>query len=126
MFKKFFSLYLVGILGFCALGFEYLDNDLDSAIYLAKKEDKNVLMIFSADRCRYCQYLKADLPTLETNDYVVCIIDTDKNPQITKSFKVSSLPTSIIISVKSGDQKIISRNSGYSKSSYQSWLNKNK
>lgn len=126
MFKKLISSVFMVLLASVAYGFEYVHNDLDGAIALAKKENKHVLMIFSANRCRFCQYLKADLPKLNTDNYVVCVIDTDENQQITKSFKVSSLPTSIIISVQTGDQKVISRNTGYTKSSYSSWLEKHK
>lgn len=104
----------------------FMGDNLDDAIFKAKQENKHVLMIFSSNGCRYCQYLKADLPKLDTSSYIVCIIDTNDHPEITKSFKVSSLPTSIIISVQTGDQRIVSRNSGYSKSSYSEWLGKNK
>lgn len=126
MFKKLLSSIFIALLSANTYGLEYLQNDLDSSIALAKEENKHVLMIFSANRCRYCQYLKADLPKLNTEGYITCIIDTDQNPQIAQSFKVSSLPTSVIISVKTGDQRIVARNSGYSKSSYQSWLDKNR
>lgn len=104
----------------------FAGDNLDDAILKAKQENKHVLMVFSSERCRYCQYLKADLPQLDTSGFVVCIIDTNQYPEISQSFKVSSLPTSIIISVQTGDQRIVSRNSGYTKSSYSAWLGQNK
>lgn len=98
--------------------------DLDSAVERAKKEDKNILLIFSIENCEFCRLLERDLPTFNTDNYIVCIVDTTQDNRIAKSFGVIIYPTSIIVSV-SNQQKIIDSNIGYSQKTYKLWLEKN-
>lgn len=98
--------------------------DLNSAVERAKKEDKNILLIFSMENCEFCRLLEKDLHNLDTSNYIVCIVDTTNDNTIAKSFGVIVYPTSIIVSV-SGQQKIIDSNIGYSQKIYKKWLEKN-
>lgn len=96
--------------------------DLDLALSLSKETKQNVVLIFSASWCVHCNNLKNDLANIEGFDNkIICILDSDKEKQLSRQFKVKSLPTSILLN--SNGQEV-SRLSGYNKTSYQKWLNK--
>ena len=78
------------------------------------------LIIFSADWCKYCQYLKKDLSSFDLSEYEVEIVDVDKKNELSKKYKIQSLPTSIIL--YNDVEK--SRMKGYEKNKYSNWLKK--
>lgn len=84
--------------------------------------DKSVLIVFGADWCGYCVRLKNDKESLNLDEYVVCFVDADKNPEMVKENSVSSFPTSIVMH----DGKEVSRKTGYKKTEYQKWLDSNR
>lgn len=98
--------------------------DLDSAVAQAKNENKDILIIFSMDNCEFCRMLERDLPNLNTENFVVCIVDTTHDNKIAKSFGIILYPTSLIVSVN-GHQKIKDSYTGYSQTKYKIWLEKN-
>jgi hypothetical protein len=98
--------------------------DLDLAVVKAKESNKDILLIFSMDNCAFCRILERDLPTFNTDNYVVCIVDTTHDNRIAKSFGIIIYPTSLIVSVN-GEQKIVDSNIGYSQKTYKLWLQKN-
>lgn len=87
----------------------------------AIESEKNVLLVFSTDWCGYCSKLKKDFNKLDFSDYVVCVIDAEKDVVISKKYKINSYPTSVILNNK----KEVSRKTGYSKD-YNFWLEKNR
>jgi len=100
---------------------QYVYNDeYEKCLSLSKKYQKNILLIFSADWCPHCRKLKNGLEKIEkSKKYIICIVDTDKNKQLTREYKIKSLPTSIIIDV---DTNIVSSRTGYSKDEYERWI----
>lgn len=84
--------------------------------------DKNVLLIFGADWCKYCNVLKGELKDMNLDGYVICLIDVEKNKDTQSANGVSLLPTSLI--VNNGKEK--SRMTGYFKKTYQEWVEKNR
>jgi len=80
---------------------------------------KTKLIIFSAEWCKYCQYLKKDLPSFDLSKYEVDIVDVDKEDKLSKKYKIKSLPTSIIIDHNNLEK---SRIKGYEKNKYLNWL----
>lgn len=99
-----------------------LFNDINSATKLANLHSRKVLLIFGADWCPYCKVLKKEIGTLDTNKYIVCIIDTDKHSDLVGEFKIKGLPTSIILTA---NKQELSRKTGYKKEEYSSWLRNN-
>lgn len=99
-----------------------LFNDIDNATKLANVHSRKVLLIFGADWCPYCKVLKKDIGSLDTNKYIVCIIDTDKHSDLVGEFKIKGLPTSIILTA---NKQELSRKTGYKKEEYGSWLRNN-
>jgi len=66
---------------------------------LAKNQNKHVFLYFHADWCTYCKKLKtttfqdaAVLKYLKEN-FVSIAVDTDKNQELAKQWKVKGLPT---------------------------------
>lgn len=97
----------------------YIDN-VEIAQQYAKKTNTKLLLVFSADWCRYCTFLKdainKNIDTID-NEYTVCIIDYDKNTDLVRKYNVSRLPESVIV----GDS--IKKKIGFSTySNYRTWL----
>ena len=76
----------------------YIDDILIAKQY-AEENDKKLLMIFTADWCKYCEPLKN---AIENNierinkKYVVCYINFDTNKDLVKKYRVGSIPATII------------------------------
>lgn len=70
------------------------------------------LLIFTADWCGACQKLKNDVK--ENPDLLTGLtwgfINTDKEPELTKLYKVRSLPTLVLVD---SDNKEVKRTIGY-------------
>ena len=98
---------------------------LDDAVSIAKQADKNILIIFSIDNCIFCEMLKNEVVMFNIDNYVLCIVDVTNNAEIAKSFKLRIFPTSMILSVKNKEEKIIDTYIGYNKEKYPLWIEKN-
>ena len=76
----------------------YIDDILIAKQY-AEENDKKLLMIFTADWCKYCEPLNN---AIENNieqinkKYVVCYINFDTNKDLVKKYRVGSIPATII------------------------------
>jgi thioredoxin-related protein len=95
-------------------------DDIDKAEALSKIHTRNLIIVFGADWCPYCVDLKKDAKAIKEFDkYIVCFINTDKNKNLSRKFRVRNLPTSVIID-KSGKEK--SRKTGYKNKDYVKWI----
>jgi len=126
MYKQIFTI-LLSLLVFTpySFGLEIVP-DHDLAIELGRKEQKNVLTIFSLENCVYCDMLKNDLVHIENiNHYIVCILDSKKHKKLTGKMNIRKWPTSVITVVGIENQGEASRLVGYkNKQEYESWLKK--
>ena len=95
------------------------ENDYEKAV---SHNDRNVLIIFGADWCKYCKILKEDMPSMNLNGYVVCVVDVTKNKEAKIKSGISSLPTSVVME----GGKEVARSVGYSKEQYKEWLEANR
>ena len=66
---------------------------------ISKDLDMDVLIIFSADWCKYCDKLKKDISNNLGlfNDQIIYIVDHDNNSKLVKAFKVKRLHQSFRI-----------------------------
>jgi thioredoxin-related protein len=97
-------------------------DDLNQAVYLAKEYRRKVLVVFGADWCPYCKVLKKDILNIDTKQYIVCIINTDKSTDLVNEFKIKGLPTSIILNTTKQE---LAKKIGYKVNDYNSWLKTN-
>lgn len=102
-------------------------NNYSSAKKVSKDLGLDVLVIFSADWCKYCKSLKKDLSkdlsVSELQDLIICTVDVDNNPQLKRSYQVSSIPDSVYLS----KNKVKSRRKGYNDlGNYLKWLKSNR
>lgn len=96
----------------------------ENAIKIVQSEhNRDLLFIFGAEWCQHCNALKNEINSGSLDhlldNKVVCYIDIEKNVDLKKKYKVSSLPDSRIIK----PNKTIFKLTGYSKKEYEKWLN---
>lgn len=102
-------------------------NNYESAKRVSNDLGMDILLVFSADWCKYCKMLKKDLSSSvskdELQDLIICTIDVDKNPKMKREYRVSSIPDSVFLS----KNKIKSRRKGYNDlGNYLKWLKSNR
>lgn len=99
-------------------------NDLLDAIALSDESEKDVLVIFTADWCKYCGIMKNDLKELskELDNKIICYVDIDKDQDLKKEYSVDLIPDYFILRKRIE----INRKKGYrNKQQFIQWLNKN-
>lgn len=98
-------------------------DDYNKALKTSIEFNRKLIVVFSADWCPHCVTLKKNINNISFLDrFIVCILDTENknNKDLISNFKPRGLPTSIAID---NNEKEIDRKAGFSKSSYESWLN---
>lgn len=77
----------------------------------AIQSDKTVLIDFYATWCGPCKMVSPIIDEIaeETNEYKVCKVDVDDEPELAQKFGVSSIPTLVVL--KGG--KIAAQSVGY-------------
>ncbi len=76
----------------------YTDSLL-GAIAESQESKKEILVIFTSTRCKYCNLLKTDLennPEILEN-IIVCCINYDQNQDLVKEYGVKSIPDCLLI-----------------------------
>lgn len=95
-------------------------DDYKSSVELSKKQGKKLVLIFSADWCVYCNDLKLNLESIKKiQNFIVCIIDIDKDKETPSKFKIKNLPTSVVLD---SQDKELARFVGYRKNKYEIWI----
>lgn len=101
----------------------YFAHSLEDAVALSESTGKPLLVIFSADWCKYCQVLKQELTDNDMqsalDEYLICIVDVDERKDLKDEYKVQTLPDSRLL------MKLKERSSfiGYSgKKKYLAWI----
>jgi thioredoxin 1 len=75
-------------------------NDVDVAKKYAQEHNKELMLIFTADWCKYCEPLHDAIEAnkeLVDQKYVVCYVDYDKYKSLASKYKVGAIPATIII-----------------------------
>ena len=100
--------------------------DYESAIELAKKENKDIVIVFGAEWCPWCGELHDRTLTRlsikkKLKQFVYLELDTDKCPKyILQKYRVRSLPFYIIIDIKG---KVLKKGVGFREESrFLEWL----
>ncbi|HYT92331.1 MAG TPA: thioredoxin family protein [Gemmataceae bacterium] len=94
------------------------------ALEVAKKENKRLFIDFSATWCGPCQQLKKTLTDPRVaralQDYVILLIDVDKDPKLTAQFNVGPIPAYFVVD---GDGQWQNLGTGYKDvAQFLAWL----
>ena len=115
------SLIICGTNSFAKEGPVFTDNLLD-AIALSESSEKDILVIFSADWCKFCKILENDIvknPKIVEN-LIICTINVDYNSDLVKTYNVGNIPDYFILHNKIE----IKRRVGYkNKQDLIKWIN---
>ena len=120
--------YILAIVILLFINVGYAENlvivdNLDVAKHEAKETNSTLVVIFSAEWCKYCTILKSDIENNpnDLKNHVICIIDYDSQRDLVDSFNVKTIPDSIILDPI--ENKIVKRKRGYSNfTDYKKWL----
>jgi len=95
---------------------------LVDAVALSEELNKDLLVIFTASWCDYCNQMKNDLESCqELQSMIVCYVNIDKYPELKKEYRVTTIPDYFILKKKIE----IKRQKGYrDKKEFIKWLNK--
>lgn len=98
----------------------FVDSPAD-AFALAADTKKDLLIIFGANWCIYCNILKNDINTNLNivEDKIICFVDFDQNKDMVKEYRVRTIPDYMLYR----DSIEIKRKVGYkNKEKFQEWL----
>ena len=76
-----------------------ITTDVDGAFDISQNENKTLAIIFDQDSCVYCEMLKDDVlsnPDVQkqlNENFVVVLVDINKNPEIAAKYDVYGTPT---------------------------------
>lgn len=75
----------------------FLDN-YNEAVNISQKFNQPLILLFSADWCVYCLKLKKDISDNidKFEDTTICIVDIDKNKNLSKKYGVRSIPKTLV------------------------------
>jgi thioredoxin-related protein len=97
----------------------------EDAIILSKEQNKKLFLFFTADYCGWCHKQKQVIMEQEVLDvlqnYIVCFVDTTKREDLSKKYKVKTIPAYFVIDT---DGQVLRKNVGYKeKQDFLVWLN---
>jgi thioredoxin 1 len=94
---------------------------LNDAIIESSATQKDVLLIFTADWCKYCVSMKNDISKNPDSlkDLVISYVDINEYPELARQYKVKQLPDYMIVR----KTKVVARKTGYKNfDSFKKWL----
>ena len=76
----------------------YMSSLVDS-VALSETSHKEILVVFTADWCKYCSIMKQDISKTPkvVEDKIVCYVDYDTNTDLVKEYKVKLIPDYFIL-----------------------------
>lgn len=97
-------------------------DDPERAFVFAKDHKKDVLLVFTADWCKYCKIMQDDIrgDLKVVDDMVVCYVDFDSRKDLVENYKVGTIPDSMVYEA---GQVELGRRLGYTGlDSFRAWL----
>jgi hypothetical protein len=93
MLKKI-TLAFILMSSFCYAEEAIFINEPSRAFQFAQDQKRDVLVIFTADWCKYCQIMHDDMKKNlgDVDNLVVCYVDFDAYPELVEEHKVKTIP----------------------------------
>jgi hypothetical protein len=97
-------------------------DSLEDAVSFAEDQDKELLVVFSADWCKNCIVMKKDIKSNLNwmENKVICYVDIDTRTDLREQYKVRLIPDYFILKNKIESKRRI----GYDRKSFLEWLKK--
>lgn len=101
-------------------------DDYKDAIKKSEERGVPVLVFFEADWCNWCKKMKKEVLTnkkvkTSMKNYILVVVDYDKNKLIGRKFNMKSLPSYIITNL---EEKVLKSGNGYlDADKFTKWLN---
>lgn len=77
----------------------YIYDSLEDAVLISQDTKQPILVVFTADWCKFCNVMKKDIDhnIKDFDNYIICYVDTEKRPDLTKEYQVKTIPDYFIL-----------------------------
>lgn len=100
----------------------YIYDSLEDAVIISQNTKQPILVVFTADWCKFCNVMKKDIHNnmQDFDNYIICYVDTEKRLDLTKEYQVKTIPDYFVLK----DNIETKRKVGYSNyMNLSQWLN---
>lgn len=100
----------------------YIDDSLEDAVLIAQNTQQPILVVFTADWCKFCNIMKKDIDQniKDFDPYIICYINTEKRSDLTKEYQVKTIPDYFVLKNNIESKRKV----GYSNyNNFTDWLN---
>ena len=98
----------------------------DEALKASKTYNRPIFLFFKAEWCGWCHKMKnetlsdAEVKDKLSKEYIVCIIDTDKDKVTTRKYQILGIPVSLVIN--SSETVLLKTSGNMPKKEFLDWL----
>lgn len=77
----------------------YIHDSLEDAVLIAQDTQQPILVVFTADWCKFCNIMKKDIEDNITDfdNYIICYIDSEKRSDLAKEYRVKTIPDYFVL-----------------------------
>ena len=100
----------------------YIYDSLEDAVIISQNTKQPILVVFTADWCKFCNVMKKDIENNITDfdDYIICYVNSEKRSDLAKEYRVKTIPDYFVLK----NNIEIKRKVGYSNyMNLTQWLN---
>jgi thioredoxin 1 len=100
----------------------YIYDSLEDAVIISQNTKQPILVVFTADWCKFCNVMKKDIEDNITDfdDYIICYVNSEKRSDLAKEYRVKTIPDYFVLK----NNIEIKRKVGYSNyMNLTQWLN---
>lgn len=100
----------------------YIYDSLEDAVIISQNTKQPILVVFTADWCKFCNVMKKDIENniADFDDYIICYVNSEKRSDLAKEYRVKTIPDYFVLN----NNIEIKRKVGYSNyMNLTQWLN---
>jgi thioredoxin 1 len=101
----------------------YINDSLEDAVLIAQDTQQPILVVFTADWCKFCNIMKKDIDQniKDFDTYIICYVNTEKRSDLTKEYQVKTIPDYFVLKNNIESKRKV----GYSNyHNFTDWLNR--